>query len=636
MGVSVAALTGAVANMGFEWARGSDLVASYLALCVGLALGLGALVAGAAALLGAPVRWTLVAYVAATALLVRGPFSAAVCAIAAGAVLELWARRGAVRDLRAAVSRGGEVGFAIASTFILWPRVLIGKDLLADPARAEELGGAIVLGLVLLAFWVAAWLRRRWRLFPPGLVLIGAGVLVLFVALPSRMGARRVDLPPSRGMEGLRADGASRPHLLLLILDTVRADHLSVYGYPRDTTPFLERLAAGNQDVVVFPGALSPSPWTAPSHASLFSGLPVARHGVHWRKGGDVSSFYFGELPDSPTLAESVRAAGYRTAGIYANVNVLRIGGGDRGLEVVYSPPISRPLQLIGEGLRSRLFPDLADDSIAPHPEAAAVNEGVLRFLDQCLPGPCFVMANYMDAHIPLHPRPPHAGRYRDTEPPPGAVWSEETRKLAAAYDEAIRGLDERLAELFAALEDRGVLDDAWVIITSDHGEAFEEHGRISHGTSVYHEQTRIPLIVKPPRGQRLPRREDPVGLLDVAATVSSIAGGAPVGLGRDLRDPGVPEVPEFIDLFSPEVGELRAVVYQGRKLIQAEGEPRELYDLARDPGEHDNRIASEPERSARLERLLPERVTGTSTGTEERKLSVGEERTLRALGYVE
>jgi arylsulfatase A-like enzyme len=237
-----------------------------------------------------------------------------------------------------------------------------------------------------------------------------------------------------------------------------------------------------------------------------------------------------------------------------------------------------------------------------------------------------------MDAHGPYVAGPPYRGTFA-TGP-----WRDTA---SALYDEELLGLDAELGKLLAELERRGVLDRAWLVITSDHGEEFLEHGFYEHGTSVYNTQVRIPLLIHPPSGGFLARRPYAVGLLDVTATLTAVVGAEPLGSGRDLRIPGkaapVP-IEWYGDPGRPPARRTtgRAVVRGRTKLIEMEGS-RELYRLGADPFElNDLAGVAAAEVTALAELLPPLTASSGELSSSERELPVDDVERLRALGYAD
>lgn len=539
---------------------------------------------------------------------------------------------GGGQSASAPLDDGVSVGLAISVTLILGMRVLVARSWLGNQDLSIAGWTALLmlaqLGLLGLYDALRPRIRRLTRLAPSPLWIAAAAFAGLFVALPSSFGSQRDRV----SAELRREEGGDKPHVLIVVLDTVRADRLQIYGYHRDTTPRLARRVANHPGATVYPMVFSPASWTAPAHASLFSGLYSFQHGVHY---GGAGAYSYGTLPKSPTLAETMKEAGYLTAGIFANITLFRIGGGDRGFDVYMKVPTARRWLLFAENARKRWFQDFLLDCVPQNADARAVNESVLRFFDECGEGPCFVLANFMDAHDPLSPHPPHAGMY-SSDSEDGKL---QNKFPSDHYDEAIRSLDEGIDELFVALEARGVLERTWVFVTSDHGEGFEEHvSPHGHPVSVYNEEVRIPLVVLPPAGAaELPRWEHPVSLVDVTATATGIAGRLPLGAGHDLREPVSALAPIWSELYSTTKRRpLRAVIYGHAKLVDRAGEGRELYYLDADPTELDDRAAHEPDRAAALAQLLPRDEDVRVQVENPDRPSFEDEAALRALGYVE
>jgi arylsulfatase A-like enzyme len=255
-----------------------------------------------------------------------------------------------------------------------------------------------------------------------------------------------------------------------------------------------------------------------------------------------------------------------------------------------------------------------------------------------------------MEAHAPLQPSRSLAGTfvesdYRVDRGPPKLNRDDADliEYKMARYDEEILELDAALGDLLVELEQRGVLDRSWLVITADHGESFGEHGATEHGTNVYGNVTWIPLLIQPPRGVDLIVRDDAVSLLDVTATLSAIGGREIVGDGRDLRwpwpDKGVVKIEFFGDPRKVEArGAIagqpqRAVIRGDAKLIERAGQ-RELYRLRDDPGERRDLLVEKPALVAELEHELPPLREGV-VERERIDLSSEDEAELRALGYI-
>jgi arylsulfatase A-like enzyme len=447
--------------------------------------------------------------------------------LAAGALLALAARRWP--------RRGGWLG----------PRLIIAGALL--PALTLAGRGIYFEAWLLLTLGVASriapalerqpdrWRRRLARTVPAllGLVLLQAGWLLGSDRL-KRWREEGRPLPP-----------AGSPNVLLIVLDTVRADHLSLYGYPRPTTPHLRRLARNG---IRFDRARAAAPWTLASHANMFTGRWPHELAVEWTsplRGG------------VPTLAEHLGSLGYATAGFVGNTFYGSYDSGlDRGFthyeDYVFdalnaartAKSVDDSLKTIGElgrlwHIDGRTYQDLTRGE---RKDARVVNREFLDWLSRRRePGrPFFAFLNYVDAHSP-YLLPPGVSHVLDMAPLTnrdwqllGLRWSDENRRrfprpaqrLARdAYDNCLAYLDGRLGELIDDLQRRGVLDQTLVIVAADHGEELGERGLFDHGESLYRAEIRVPLLIVLPAGRgRSPVPvvvDSLVSLRDIPATIA-------------------------------------------------------------------------------------------------------------------
>ena len=432
----------------------------------------------------------------------------------------------------------------LSAVLIAVPAVLIAAPLSRLHARlglSARYGLPVALGALSLLFlipglarWAVALLAlgigvqaARWLLrHGPGFDLLVRRTLPLLVLLPLLGGA---GLHLSRAARdawlGRGRSGGEGPNVLLIILDTVRAMELGLYGFRPTTTQNLDDFAALG---VTFDQAFSPSPWTAPSHASLFTGRRVQELSIDWKVSLDRTY---------PTLAEVFRRSGYATVGIVANTEYAGAGTGlARGFdhyedhrltlaEVGQWTGLSRVAARLVRTLR-RLPPGDEAGRIG----AEEINRRILRWLDRRPPRPFFAFLNYFDAHAPYFPPEPFWSRALPGEPRrPQAVspgtWSVPAVALGRrAYQGAIGYLDAQIGALFDSLRVRGVMQEALVIVASDHGEEFFEHGLMGHGNSLYAPSVRIPLVMAwpghLPRGLRV---AEPVSLASVPATVMEL-----------------------------------------------------------------------------------------------------------------
>ena len=402
----------------------------------------------------------------------------------------------------------------------------------------------------------------------------------------------------------------NKPNILLIVVDTLRADHLSTYGYARDTSPNLSRIAGQG---VIFDNAIAPASWTVPSHASMLTGLYPHDH--HTAGDHDV-------LADRwPTIGEVLLSEGYRTAAFSANVNNFdRKYGLARGFahfEDYWGANYTAMFSRVHLGWRIQFWiRHLKNKPFWGWQRADEINRRALTWIDKGK-RPFFVVLNYMDVHDPYRPPEPYLHAYTEEENPGGSaslsfdsVKMPDARTMAgavAAYDGGIRYVDIHVQDLMNALKERGVLDNTIVVITADHGEAFGEHHLLFHKNSLYREEIHVPLIFWQPKIVPAGRHvSHPVSLVDIPRTLISFAepgyhGSFP---GRSLQElwsgngneSGWPDPlselaqSRFIPTFPNYYGPVRSVVgpeYQyisqkgGDLLFDWKKDPQELHDLS-------------------------------------------------------
>jgi len=397
---------------------------------------------------------------------------------------------------------------------------------------------------------------------------------------------------------GCRGGRASRPNLVLISIDSLRPDHLSAYGYSRQTSPTIDRLA---REGVRFESAVSTTSWTLPAHAALFTGLYDSTHGLV-DNGQRLA-------PELVTLAERLAAAGYHTAGFFGGPYLHPTFGLSDGFEVWESCMTAVPDELPEEALREESRARRARS----HADVTGPRtlEKVARWADaRPADRPFFLFVHLWDVHYDFIPPPPYDRMFD-----PGYAGSlsgagfmtnpavrprmdpRDLQHLVALYDGEIRFTDHVLGEILAALGSRGLLADALVAVTADHGEEFFEHGRKGHQRTLFDEVVRIPLVLHAPG--RLPAGRvvrDQVRIVDLAPTLLAAAGVPSPGSmeGRDLLPLARGEVAAprsaLLELYA-DGRDQRALRTLGRKAY-ARGTraghrlPDVLYDLARDPRE--------------------------------------------------
>lgn len=534
-------------------------------------------------------------------------------------------------------------------TFVLtaaWLPVALGQRQYLPYA----LQAAVLLALLLLAIAEA---RRPWRRLPAALAVTALAVLVLAVTVPA---SGRSELTAPRPAAAGAAT-AEKPNLLLIALDTLRADHLGIYGYPRPTSPWLDRYAAAS---TLFERAVSPSSYTLPPHATLFTGLYPRSHGaqVSDDPAAGVTLSQLGLqadhaavqplAPEAVTLAEIARTAGLETGAICANSAYLsRHFGLDQGFDTYVDTPAVRPeARPAGLSLAARLLParGALARALAGNERyyllAPEVNRLALDWLEARAERRFFLFLNYMDPHAPYLPVGAYRHLFRD-----GGAAGDELGNLDAgfdadAYDAEIRYLDDHLGRLFTRLEELGLLERTVVVLVADHGESFGEHGRRGHAVSVYEGEVRVPLLLRLPGQQRGERVEPPVPLVDVLPTLlEALRLPAPPGLegGSLLAGGSASPIVTHLGRYERDYEEY-AYYRDPWKLIVRGGESAELYDLRRDPGERVNLLSRHRAEAeglrADLERFLA--ATGPRFAAPAQTVDPETLERLRALGYAD
>ncbi|MCW5978107.1 MAG: sulfatase [Bryobacteraceae bacterium] len=565
---------------------------------------------------------------------------------------------------------------ALLSALLMWPNRFGRVSLPADPWGISLLLLGLPLfaasrdaaGLLLtLAFaLVAAVASRKFlhaRSRPPRLPLrqLAAVALVipsilLLTALLTR------DLPP---VPPLAAVGApAGPNVIVLLLDTVRADHMSIYGYERETTPRLKGFA---DRATTYTRAVATSNWTLPTHASIFTGLYPRRHGAMNQAGRAESPAL---APQHETLAEILEKSGYLNLAVIANAgNVRPEYGLARGFHLFdvrdLAPCFSRRPEHLRHGARrllNRIVPTAKYDKFARRAED--INRDALRLIEEAKRrgGPFFLFVNYMDAHEPYLPPPPFLHRFpgrsrvlthadfqrmREEVVSRRRLISEEERAhFISQYDGAIAYMDHQIGALFDRLEQMGLYDESLLVVTSDHGEAFGEKSLVAHAKSLYQHELGVPLIVKYP-GQREPRIVDaPASLVDLMPTILDAAEiPAPAALqGQSLLAPAGERIvfaeavaDALLASLLPQHPRRQYAAFEGsHKLILSSDGNLELYDLSRDAGELRNLAPSGAAPAHRLRRALDAWLEANPLEIRPpRQLDATSLERLKALGYV-
>ncbi len=560
---------------------------------------------------------------------------------------------------------------ALVTGLIAW---IIADRVFRGPLLPPGLQWALMLGVAVTSAWGASKLPP---LSERGVRMGAVAVLALVIALPIVF---RV-VGPSHPQPGLPAVDAAatekdaRPDVIVVTVDTLRADRLGVHGRSPTITPGIDGFV---REGVQFRRALAQSPWTLPSIASLMTGLPAVRHGAG-RAMERGETFVHAPLDvDFTTLAERFRANGYRTAAVVANVFLSTETGLAQGFDEFRNPS----LDLTRAGLLLDLPATRTILSLIPaewlgDPRAQGVTDAALALLAPNDERPLFLWAHYIDPHAPYQSNPADLqlssllgdATYAGEVDEDGSVVSdrfvgvhqvrsgmlrlavEDRKRLEAQYDQGVRYADTHLERLFEELRRRAGAKEVIAVFTADHGEEFWDHGHFFHGHDYYREVTRVPLAFWGPGfvpgGQVV---DVPVGLVDVGPTLLRLAridvpearapgeGTSLVDLwtekSRGARGPG----PRFS---GGNLYDLPAVLVEEgpwRYILRA-NQVGELYNVDDDPEERYNLAQQRPDVTQRYHTLLAPRLRRfiEEVGSDGAPvIGLDTLKGLHALGYVE
>lgn len=420
-------------------------------------------------------------------------------------------------------------------------------------------------------------------------------VVVLTVVAALVFGAARLLRQPALPARSIR-------NVLLISIDTCRADHLSCYGDQHPTTPNIDAIA---RQGILFENAISPLPMTLPAHSSMHTGTIPPYHGVR-------DNFEYRLGPSNVTLAEMLKGSGLNTAAFISAYPLDGQFGLDQGFDT-YNDRFEDPLETMRPERRGGETSRLAIDWLQHHRDE-----------------PFFLFLHYFDPHIAYIPPPPFDSKFAD-DPYRGEI----------AYT------DHCIGEVIAELNELDIYDSTLIVITADHGEMRGEHGESTHGFFVYQSAIKVPLIFKVPGATKEKRIPALVGLIDIVPTICNLLDITPprevqgVSLAPWLdessrsRENGRELYSESLLATKYEANALSALVTPRWKYIQANSP--ELYNLVDDPGELENLVESEPRIAAdlqdRLEQLL-QAQSGDKVADSALAMSDETIKQLTALGY--
>lgn len=426
-----------------------------------------------------------------------------------------------------------------------------------------------------------------------------------------------------------------QPHVIVLSLDTVRADRFSCYGAPEGSTPRMDAFARGADR---YESCSATSSWTLPSHASMFTGLFPFEHGSHGFEVDGMIDNVHPLHPDHVTFAEELGGFGYDTAAFVANnVYLAKRYGMDQGFDT-YEVHHERAAEVMGRAL-------------------AHVDRHLAKDTDR----PLLLFVNVMDAHRPYmaYSDEELAALPREQDPSGlledlckqvmnrGEAPGELGDRVSELYSRAIHRLDAEVGGFLDALDKKGILEGAVVVITSDHGEAFGTHGIVEHAKDVYEPLVAVPLIVRlpgQPDGRVIRER---ASLVDVPGLIARGLTGNAGGVARNTfpRVPGTHPVtseihfarPRDIVLYKTQFQHERTALREGDMKLILGGPDVQLFDLAEDPGELLNLASARPGPVTAMTATLDEFIATyryTGERLQPRALSDEANRAMNALGY--
>jgi arylsulfatase A-like enzyme len=446
----------------------------------------------------------------------------------------------------------------------------------------------------------------------------------------SLYGGLAASLSPCLWLSGCSKNHDSNINIVLITIDTVRADHLSCYGYRRRTSPNLDKLAA---ESVLYSDAISTSSWTLPSHASLFTGKFTSSHGARYDPQGPLyltdaisgpkawRNFRARSLgKDEVTLAQILKQAGYETGALVGGPWLKRIFHLNKGFNYYDDEQIST--------LNGRLARHITDRA------AKWINEIKEKYF--------FLFLNYFDPHHPYLPPKNFAGVFL-----PEIITKRASKKTTiettiARYDAEILYMDYHIGKFLEQLKAYGLYDNTMIVVVSDHGEMFGKHGKVGHGDYLYQELIHVPLFVKYPFSEVSPKQTNvPIQINDIFAVILNRLG---IEIPQDTQASMPPQIehPVLAEVFPLEPlskdGHWRAIFDEDYKFIWNSKKNHQLFNLKNDPHENDNLVSLKPNR---VKKMLTElnkylgRLPKPGPPDNVERLDEQTKEALKSLGYV-
>ena len=502
----------------------------------------------------------------------------------------------------------------------------------------------LLIGLCVLALYVVGLRKQKEWIYPliekydksAAPKILGNYIFFLFVFIVTCffVDLYQLNYMPQDAPVSTRTEEPKSPNVILITLDTMRADHLTMYGYPKNTSPNLQKLA---EKSVVFENATSVAPWTLPAHASIMTGQFISKHQAMMTH-QKLESDYL-------TLAEILQQNGYLTSGFISGAYCKAKFGVGQGFKTYRDRLDFFEYQFTSDFMSIRNVFKFIDDDLHyftfradKERTAPEVNKDVFRWLDGNAGKPFFMFINYFDVHGPYvlgeefrHMFTDESRDYSEIFWLLDSIYAVATRYqihsmdpdtleyIKALYDTEIYYLDYHLGKLFEKLESLGIMDDTMFIITSDHGEEFLDHGGVFHTQTLYEELIHVPFIVYYPKRFAPGRVSERVGNLDSFATILDFLN---IPIPEDVDAQSVIPLIEGKEGFTRDYvlserfgrpehneGEIKTITEKRWKLIEMDPPqlraPSGMYDLDSDPHEKKNLYDGDSEQKNRLSEKL-------------------------------
>ena len=538
-----------------------------------------------------------------------------------------------------------DVLLVLSVPFLLTEIILVEGMLSTESVLAILLFSAVIVVLLI------GYARKPFLFVRFAIVLLTLACATFLV-----VGARAILISPASGLPS--AKSSTMPPIVLITIDTLRADSLGSYGSAKGLTPNLDALARRS---VLFERVFSSSPWTLPSMASLMTGTSTLVHQTPDRSAA---------LPLSlPTLAETLQDRGYVTLGVGRNAHLRASTGFSRGFDDYRFYPRTYLADSLGTQLLEAALPGSLDNEGTTEELADRATYLAEQFTGRAF----FLWLHIFDPHIPYEPPTEFLPSDKDLdrfgprfdgviEVRSGRLFPDPAHRewIRSLYEAEIRYVDDEIGQFLETLEHLDLFDDSLILVTSDHGEEFWEHGGFEHGHTLINEVVQIPLIVKPPHGPSPPpfaglRIEAPVSITSLRPTILEV-------VGAETPSSTVPSAESLVPYWSDSPPEsdpapiaIGAMKYFGQQLSlvdmpykyirHLEDGREEVYDLVADPRESTNLAELEPQLTDRLAAALNRQVEegqriaeelGIGSEPSEVHLDKETERELRSLGYIE